>query len=57
MNSLIILDYRNGRVIILPYTEGDGDGEVVVQKWVDDNQASIENCNWMVWDGEIEDRR
>ena len=50
---LIVLDYRNGRVVVLPFNE-DEDAEEVTQKWAGENQTSLLDCNWMVWGGEIE---
>ena len=51
-DKLIILDYRTGRVIIIPSTTEDH--ELQVAEWAEKNKTTLEDCNWMVWDGEIE---
>lgn len=48
--KLIILDYRNGVVSVL---SSQKDIEAQVIEWCNDNQTSIDDCNWMTWNGHI----
>lgn len=51
--KLIVLDYRNGRVVVMDnHKEDDCDGCVDV--WAQQNNTSADDCYWMAWDGEIE---
>lgn len=51
-DKLIILDYRSGRVVILPSIIEDHEQQVTA--WADKNSTNVNDCNWMVWDGEID---
>ena len=56
---LIILDYRNARVVVRPLNYGphqptNEDYEALVSEWADANQSSLQDCNWMIWAGTIE---
>lgn len=50
MEKLIILDYRNGIVVVLPCI---GNAETQVTEWCNNNQTTYEDCYWMTWCGEI----
>lgn len=52
MQKLIILDYRNGVAVVLPVTV-IGDEEEQVATWCANNQTTMDDCEWMAWDGEI----
>lgn len=50
MQRIIILDYRNGVVVVLPVI---GDDEDQVMSWCANNQTTMDDCEWMAWDGDI----
>lgn len=50
--SIIILDYTNGRVVIL--TIAGEEPEETFREWCDSEGVSTNNCHWMSWDGNIQ---
>lgn len=52
-NTLIILDYRNGVVTIMPVDYGI-DRERQVEVWCEKNSTSPNDCYWMAWNGQIQ---
>lgn len=50
VKKLIILDYRNGTVVVLPVKE---DVKYQVSEWCHNNNTFVVDCKWMVWDGYV----
>lgn len=51
---LIILDYRNAKVSIMP-NKGARHEEMEDQlsEWCKNNETSLSDCEWMGWDGVV----
>ena len=53
MNKIVILDFNTGKVLILPFPEGE-DGDAFMDKLHFRREISNPNdCNWMVTKEEI----
>ena len=57
MDSIIILDYANTRVVVIPLDFKYADNEAQIQAWCDENETKLSQVNWMLWGGTIEVKR
>ena len=53
LTNMIVLDYENGEVNVVPYVDKGVDSDEAFETFCDENNKRVEECYYMIWDGVI----